>query len=632
VGIALGAVLATTPAHAQNFGGDAAINAWRPAMDSRGYITVNASQTLGHKELSFGLVTNWGRNMLTLEDGNREYVVNNIITPTLIGAIGIKAGLDFEIGLSIPFGIMNGDRNPNDDGGTPSDPNDDANFKFEGQGVGNVGLHVKARFLNTSKGRRIGLAVIGSVILPTATESDKWLGEGKVTPQVLGVIDKEFGEKSQLRVAAQGGIRIRSKQTFTDMTTGLTPAPMTTGQTVEIGPSIPFGAGIAWALVPQKFDLVGEVLGELPLGGENYFPLEAIGGIKLYLARNSFLTLGGGVGFIPDKGGNPDIRGFIGIVFEPNIGDRDGDGLKDDVDKCPDDPEDFDDFEDEDGCPEPDNDLDGIPDVNDKCPNEPEDKDGIDDEDGCPEKNELDRDGDGILDKDDDCPDRPEDKDKFEDTDGCPDPDNDKDGILDVDDVCPDDPEDKDGFKDSDGCPDNDNDEDRIPDKSDKCPGKDGEDLNTTKETYNGVDDDDGCPDRGRVVVTDTKIEILDKVYFVFNKAIIKQKSFPILNAVAATLKGNPDILRIEIQGHTDSRGGDAYNKRLSASRAAAVLKYLVDKGIEKKRLESHGYGESKPAIPCDPRNCPRRKGRKWAENAWAKNRRVEFLILKRAP
>jgi len=98
---------------------------------------------------------------------------------------------------------------------------------------------------------------------------------------------------------------------------------------------------------------------------------------------------------------------------KPVIGDKDGDGIKDDVDKCPNDPEDKDGFEDEDGCPDLDNDKDGIPDVKDKCPNEPEDKDG------------------------------------FEDADGCPDPDNDKDGVPDTTDKCPNEA----GPPDNDGCP-----------------------------------------------------------------------------------------------------------------------------------------------------------------------------------
>jgi len=302
---------------------------------------------------------------------------------------------------------------------------------------------------------------------------------------------------------------------------------------------------------------------------------------------------------------------MIGIVFEPNIGDRDGDGIKDDIDKCPDDPEDFDGFEDEDGCPDPDNDRDGIPDVDDKCPDIPEDKDGIDDEDGCPEGETNDRDGDGIPDNVDKCPDQPEDRDGFEDEDGCPDPDNDGDGILDNVDLCPNDPEDKDGFEDEDGCPDPDNDHDRIPDKDDKCPNE--------PETYNGFEDEDGCPDRGRVVVTETSIEILDVIYFEYDKAVILPKSYPILDAIAATLQGNPSIQLIEIQGHTDERGDDAYNLDLSDRRAKAVMKYLVDKGVDAKRLTAQGYGETQPL------------DRRHVEAAWAKNRRVAFLILKRA-
>jgi OOP family OmpA-OmpF porin len=98
-----------------------------------------------------------------------------------------------------------------------------------------------------------------------------------------------------------------------------------------------------------------------------------------------------------------------------------------------------------------DTDGDGIPDSIDKCPNEPEDKDGFEDEDGCPD---LDNDKDGILDKDDKCPNEAEDKDGFEDEDGCPDLDNDKDGIPDDKDKCPNEPETVNGYQDDDGCPD----------------------------------------------------------------------------------------------------------------------------------------------------------------------------------
>ena len=149
-----------------------------------------------------------------------------------------------------------------------------------------------------------------------------------------------------------------------------------------------------------------------------------------------------------------DLRGFLGFIFEPSIGDRDGDGIKDDVDKCPDEPEDFDGFQDEDGCPDPDNDNDGILDVDDRCPNEPEDHDGDRGRRRLPRGSDGDRDGDGILGlARTSAPTMPEDKDGFEDDDGCPEPDNDKDGIPDKQRHCPNDPEDKDGFEDDDGCP-----------------------------------------------------------------------------------------------------------------------------------------------------------------------------------
>ncbi len=100
------------------------------------------------------------------------------------------------------------------------------------------------------------------------------------------------------------------------------------------------------------------------------------------------------------------------------IKDSDGDGIADSEDQCPNQPEDFDGYQDTDGCPDVDNDGDGILDVNDQCPNQPEDFDGYQDTDGCPD---LDNDGDGILDKDDKCPNEAETFNGYEDSDGCPD-------------------------------------------------------------------------------------------------------------------------------------------------------------------------------------------------------------------
>src|SRR5262249_18296237 len=113
--------------------------------------------------------------------------------------------------------------------------------------------------------------------------------------------------------------------------------------------------------------------------------------------------------------------------------------------------------------------------------------------------------------------------------------------------------------------------------------------------------------------------EILRPINFEFDSAVIKKDSYYILDAVVAAVNGNPDILLIEVAGHTDERGEDAYNLDLSDRRAASVVKELTAHGVDPKRLQSHGYGEARPVV------------NEHNEAAWAKNRRVEFLILKRA-
>jgi outer membrane protein OmpA-like peptidoglycan-associated protein len=303
-----------------------------------------------------------------------------------------------------------------------------------------------------------------------------------------------------------------------------------------------------------------------------------------------------------------DLRLFIGFVFEPSIGDRDGDGYKDDEDQCPDEPEDFDGFQDEDGCPDPDNDKDGILDVDDECPDVPEDFDGDEDEDGCPEGNDGDRDGDGILDSVDQCPDDPEDRDGFQDEDGCPDDDNDKDGIPDKLDKCPNEAEDMDGFQDEDGCPEDDNDRDGIPDKLDKCPND--------PETFNGFEDEDGCPDKGKVVVEENEILIMEKIMFETNSAKILPESNGLLDAVATAVIHHPEFKLVEVSGHADERASDQHNLTLTRARANSVRNALIQRKVHADRLKAVGYGEY---CPLDPGHTP---------EAWDKNRRVEFKVL----
>jgi outer membrane protein OmpA-like peptidoglycan-associated protein len=278
----------------------------------------------------------------------------------------------------------------------------------------------------------------------------------------------------------------------------------------------------------------------------------------------------------------PDFEVFAGVylnfseiergvrIYALPRGDRDGDGIPDDVDKCPTEPEDKDGFRDDDGCPDPDNDNDGIPDKLDKCPNDPEDKDGFEDSDGCPD---LDNDSDGIPDALDKCPNEPEDKDGFEDNDGCPDPDNDKDGIPDAIDKCPNEPETINKYKDEDGCP------DEIPPEVKKFTG------------------------------------VIQGINFKTASAEILPGSFAILDRAVKVLQDYPDV-HLEISGHTDSRGGASYNLGLSQRRADSVRMYFVSRGVAASRLTSIGYGEDRPIADNS------------TSSGRATNRRTEFRLI----
>ncbi len=251
------------------------------------------------------------------------------------------------------------------------------------------------------------------------------------------------------------------------------------------------------------------------------------------------------------------------------------------------------------GCPPPkDPDGDGFIGDADACPLKAETVNGFEDQDGCPD--ELpDTDKDGILDATDACPEKPEDFDKFEDEDGCPEDDNDSDGVLDVTDHCPV----NSGPPENHGCPDTDRDEDTVVDRLDNCPDE------------KGLVELQGCKKKQLVVITANQIDILEKVYFQTNKAIIRRRSYAVLNNVADVLKNHPE-LKLQVAGHTDDRGQDEANLLLSQRRAESAVRYLVARGVAEGRLTAQGFGEQAPAAPGT------------SKSARDSNRRVEFKIV----
>ncbi len=600
------------------------LHLFRPAMDSKGLMYVNGSDILGNGDFSFGLILDGGFGLLPFDGfvnstgtpSSDAESIDHIVDQSFTGTLHFNYGFANLVvaGIQVPIQVISGD-NVTVPGVYNDDGSEDGIGGLDYQGLGSITLHGKVRLTRVERDP-VGLAAILQVELPTGSPEEFAGGGFALWPRLAA----EWRPVRRIRLALNLGYRMN----FVDGAEGFpvggsteptgsaatNPGPVTGGSPVDFDDLITFGVGASFRLA-DALELVVESYGTQLVNGfgdEHALSVEAVGGLKIFVERNSYLLLGGGIGLPTDGFQQAEVRGILGFIFEPSIGDRDGDGYKDDVDQCPDEPEDFDGFADEDGCPDPDNDRDGIFDVDDECPMVPEDRDGDADEDGCPEGNEGDRDGDGILDDVDECPDDPEDRDGFQDEEGCPDPDNDQDGILDADDLCPNDPEDRDGWEDEDGCPDPDNDADRILDVDDSCPND--------PETYNGFEDEDGCPDRGSVVIEENQIVILEKIYFETDSAVIQPRSFPIIDAVAATLNGNPQIRLIEVQGHADERSSDEYNIRLTRDRAASVMEALVQRGVARDRIRSAGYGER---CPVDPRH---------NAEAWERNRRVEFKII----
>ncbi len=599
---------------------------FRPSVDSKGFFSVNGSDILGKGDISFGLVLDYGRNLLrTRSDASPTDAATGMPcqnngcavasqgtgVPALIqnsfqGTFGFNYGIANlgVVGVSIPVLLMTGDAayqiGPN--GALYNSAN------LDQQSISGLNLHAKYRI--TRVDRTIGLAALLQVGIPLGSAARNLGAEpgAWVWPQIIA--EHRFG--SRFRIGANAGYRLHggSNPRFQNDTTGqwqLKEGHLGGGNLGTFGLALSLRALDALDIVAETY---GSYLMDANSNSNQKMSEEVVGGIKLFIEQNSYLMMGAGSRAWSTGYEAADVRLILGFVYEPSIGDRDGDGYKDDQDSCPDEPEDFDGFQDGDGCPEPDNDNDGILDVDDRCPNVPEDRDGDQDEDGCPEgKPDGDRDGDGIPDSRDKCPDVPEDRDGFQDDDGCPEADNDKDGIPDKEDQCPNDAEDRDKFEDEDGCPDPDNDHDQIPDVKDKCPND--------PETYNGYQDEDGCPDKGKVVIEGNDIIIFEKVQFETNSAKILPASNEILNAVASVLKGHPEFKVIEVGGHADERGADDHNLKLTKARAASVMDALKSRGVGANRLLSQGYGEY---CPLDDRSVPA---------AWDKNRRVEFKVVR---
>ncbi len=579
-------------------------NLWfRPGSSQ--FASVGGTSLLLPGQMSFGLATTLQKRPIVLSfassdpTGTKVAAIDTQLNATYLFSMGVSRLL--ELGAAIPTTLYQsgyGNRAFTDQTPGPVDRSVTRDLR--------LGATLSALSRSRATGEGLGLVARLEVKVPVGRE-DLYAGEAGWA--FAPALASEW-RKGRLHVGAEIGGRLRE-------TTDLSGA--------RVGSQIVPAAGITVDVVDRERLAVGaEAYAPLTLARQSYVVRAPSGALVDEGSRGALVpaewmlvvrgapALGGDLsvhaGFgtaLSSAVTAPSWRATLGVRYAPEGRDRDGDGVLDRDDRCPNEPEDRDGFEDEDGCPDPDNDRDGIPDALDKCRDAPEDRDGFEDEDGCPD---LDDDRDGVPDALDKCRNEPEDRDGFEDEDGCPDPDNDKDGIPDALDKCPNGPEDFDGFRDEDGCPDPDNDGDGIPDALDKCPDeaedKDGfEDEDgcpdpdndhdgvpdaldkcpVVPETIDGVDDEDGCPEPGSkdlVTQEGDRVVVVGGLRFEPNQAKMTKGLEAKLRMAAQKARSNDRLDRVIVEVYGDSGQPPAAAEKLAALRATAVRAVLVAAGL----------------------------------------------------
>jgi OOP family OmpA-OmpF porin len=552
----------------------------------------------GELAVHAGLVADYAHNPLVLARESNDETIGAIVAHQLwLHANGTLALWNrLALNLDIPVALVQ-----QGDGPSGTAPNG-VGYAFASPSsaeLGDLRIGLRIRLLGESVDP-IQVAVGGYAWVPTGA-SQSFVSDGAMRALPQAQLGGLVAERIVWSFAV--GPEIRRGQRFANVEQG-------TSMLWQGGLGVLLGAEQEWQLSAET--TVSALLGGPELRNTN---AEVLAGGKW--RPIDWLEIGAAIGPGLSAGiGTPDVRAVLSVGYspkqEPPVVDRDGDGIVDAEDACPEELGVRSAEPTKNGCPAitapSDRDGDGIIDAEDACPEQRGPRSADPAKNGCPlPVTAPDRDGDGIPDPQDACPDARGPTNADPTKNGCPPPDDrDGDGIPDVEDACPEVPGVRASAPKDNGCP-PDTDGDGIRDAEDACP--------TAKGVASEDPKQNGCP---RVQVTEGEVLILEQVQFDTAKWTIKPESGSLLDEVARALAEHPALELVEIQGHTDNKGLAGANKLLSAQRAQAVQKALVERGIEPKRLVAKGYGQDKPLDSSG------------TEAARTKNRRVQFVILKR--
>jgi OOP family OmpA-OmpF porin len=583
---------APVAAHAQSSLGGYALEQLDPAPAGDDFFGVRSPHAVGHLVPRGHLMFDLANDPLVIAGGSAAIVSQQAF---LRADVSLSLFDRLLLSLDVPVAVLQSGDAPTFDGVAITSP--------DGAAMGDLRFDLRARVAGEDRGPlQLGLGM--SLYLPTAGE-DTYAGDGAVRGHPHGTLGGRIDGDVAFVWSATGGLVLRTSGNPSSIAYGAAAGVTFLEDLLQVGPEL-YGQTLLGDDSPLSTPAI-EVAA--PSTG-----IEVLGGAKLRVLEGLVFGFAAGGG-VADAIGVPTSRVVIMAGWAPTAprpvdpdSDADGDSVRYADDACPDTAGFPTEEKETNGCPPPDRDGDGVADPIDACPGKRGRRNADATRNGCP----ADYDRDGVADAEDACPNQAGIASVDEARNGCPgETDADGDGIADRADACPKAKGTRSADPAQNGCPAADGDGDGIADADDACPSERG--LTDADRSRHG------CPRDVRV--TTGEIVILKQVRFRFGQASLDQTIDPVsddlLTEVRDVMQQRQDIQVIEVQGHADDVGAEAINTTISQRRADAVRTWLVQKGIDPKRLVARGYGSKVPL------------GSNTTEEGRQKNRRVQFVIVR---